>query len=90
MGSTKTSIFDPTANGGNGSITAGPSFTDGSVGIGAFSFAITGGPYKGMYMIVHGNGDTVATIFDPETMAFVGTVTLSGSAGAGAHCFPAK
>ncbi len=85
MGSLATSVYNT-----DGTITPGPSFTDGPVGVGAFSFAITGGPYRGMYMIVHGNGGDVATIFDPDTLTFVGTVYLPSYAGAGAHCFPAQ
>ncbi len=85
MGNNTTSVYNT-----DGTITTGPTFTDGPIGVGAFSFAITGGPYKGMYMIVHGNGGDVVTIFDPNTLTFVGTVYLSSYAGAGAHCFPAK
>jgi len=87
MGNTTTSIYNT-----NGTIIPGPSFTDGPIGVGAFSFAITGGPYQGMYMIIHGNGDTVTTIFNPDTLSFINWPTddLPNYAGAGAHCFPAK
>ncbi len=88
-----TSIYSPDS--GIGTIADGPSFTNGyHIGEGAFAFPITGGTYKGMYMIVHGAYQSETTIFDPFTMSFIydGSDSLPGgyTAGPGAHCFPAR
>ncbi|MBN2158217.1 MAG: choice-of-anchor D domain-containing protein, partial [Spirochaetes bacterium] len=79
-----TSLYYTDGHLGNGPALSGP------VGDGAFAFQITGGEYKGMFMIVYNYTQT--TIFNPDTLAFIdlGTDEIPGTyyIGAGAHCFP--
>jgi len=83
-----TSIYNP-----DFTISEGPTLSSG-IESGAFSFEITGGEYKGMYMIIHGNFGTTTSIFNPDTLSFITQTSDNLPSGypasAGAHVFPAR